>query len=284
MTIFYVLFAVCALVFFLFQLFPEKEVADYIGGQIETRYPGSQMEIETVQPLFPVGACLNAVTLFRQQAPLVNITEVRFRPSLWQLLRLRREIKYAGTAYYGGFFGEVDFDNSWRRPISLTLTLSELLIQDAVLKGVEGEPELSGTLNGNCIYTAGDKKGGHITAKLVLTEASLVLPLFVDVMDVLTFTSVETEITLQHHTLNINKSLFQGPQIEGTATGSVQLGIPVNRSRLNIELEIRIQPEYQESLNQMMPVTFFQTRPSDNAQLKIKVFGTLDKPSFSLSR
>jgi type II secretion system protein N len=98
------------------------------------------------------------------------------------------------------------------------------------------------------------------------------------------FETVDTAFSIEKQRLTFRQFAFTGRQVEGNITGSVHLAKWLANSQLNLRLEISIHPEYLDKLSELMPILLLQNRNNNQNSYKLRIFGKLDKPGFSITR
>jgi len=283
--ILYTLYALFAAVFFLFFLFPSENIKKAAGDRFERAYPPYQLRMEALRLTLPPGIHITGATLMDKSEALVNVTQLKLLPKLSRLIRGQLSVQFHGNAYEGVFNGDVDCrKSSWDQAEKLALNVERLKIKQAAVKAIEGSPVVSGLLGGNLTYSQAEKTGGALDASLSLLDATLGLPALSAQMGDITFSKVEVTFSVERETLNFRQFVFTGPQMEGAITGTVRLFDPVSKSNLNLQLDISIRPEYQEKLSQLIPLVLLQNSNSNQNRYKLRIFGTLGTPSFSITR
>jgi type II secretion system protein N len=291
MTIFkvrmlYTLYALFAVVFFLFFLFPSESIKKVAGDRFQQTYPPFQLQMDALKLTLPPGIQMTGLTLMEKNEALVKVTQLKLFPRLTRLIRGQLSVQFHGNAYEGTFTGDMDCQkDSWNQAEKLTLNADRLKIKKVAFKAMDGAPVVSGALGGSLTYSQAEKTGTTLEATFSLIDATLGLPAFSAQMGDIEFSKVEIAFSLERQTLNFRQFVFSGPQLEGAVSGTVRLLDPVSKSNLNLRLDISIRPEYQDKLSQVIPLVLSpNANNTQNSSYKLRIFGTLETPSFSITR
>lgn len=281
----YALHVVAAVVFFLYVLFPAESVKKGFTDRFDRTYSPNQLRIENIRLAFPLSLLLQQLTVQDSTGPRFTISKLEISPRIFSLIRGQKSILFNGNAYEGTFGGDIDCNReNWTLPERVSLNVSNLKIKEAPIKAIEGTPLFSGVLEGNATYTRIDKSGDLVDAVLGLKETTITLPALPAEAAKWVFEKADVSFSVEKQTLTFRQFVFTGPQLDGSITGTIRLLEPADKSNLNLRLEISIRPEFQEKLAQMIPLVLLSNRNSSQGGLKLRVFGTLDKPGFSITR
>ncbi|MDX9786033.1 MAG: type II secretion system protein GspN [Desulfobacterales bacterium] len=286
LPILYAFYVVAAVIFFIYALFPEEAAKRMVSDRFEYAFPGYSVQIERLAPSFPPGITLKDVTVFQPKKGGVEVPHVRICPSLSRLIRGRLFLHYQGNIQNGAFSGDMEMDaDQWHQPKKITLSLSQVHLQNAVLNAIESPPpELTAAVDGHMTFVPNLKTGLTIYAKLALTEVMLTLPALSDVLEPFRFATIDLNCSMAHRILRINNGVFSGPQLEGTMAGTLIFSDPLPKSRLNLRFVVSLRPEYHDKLAQALPVVLFQNKSGNPVGFEFELNGMLEKPSVSISR
>jgi type II secretion system protein N len=281
----YALYTASALLFFLFFLFPGEIVIKGITERIEGMYPPYHLRIERLKPSLTPGLQLSGLTLMDKNESLMTVSKLNLTPKLFRLLQGQLSLRFQGEAYNGTFNGELDCKKgSWTRAEKGSLKVAGLKMKETTLNAIEGSPVLSGILDGDITYSQSEKSGDVTDATVSLKEVTLALPALSTQTAGIAFETVTAAFSIDKQTLTFRQVAFSGRQLEGQITGSVRLAEPIAKSQLNLRLDISIRPEFREELAQLMPLVLSQNRNNDTDSYKLRIFGRLDSPGFSVTR
>jgi len=281
----YLLYTLVAALFFLILLFPAESVKKGIKDRIERMYPPYQIRIGDLRPILPPGLQITGLILMENDESRITISKLNLIPKLLRLISGQLSFQFDGEANEGKFSGELDcIKGDWLHAERLSLTVTNLKIKEAALKAIEGDPVISGIINGSLTFSQAGKSGEISDAALSLKEATLSLPALSAEMAGIAFEKVDAAFSIEKQTITFRQFVFTGPQLEGAITGTVRLAEPVATSHLNLRMEISIRPESQEKLAQLIPLVLLPNRNSNQNSYKLRIFGMLDKPGFSIAR
>lgn len=282
----YTLYALAALIFFLYALFPEEAANRFVAQDLENRFPECRIRIERLSPTFPPGIRLHEAIVSNHSDMLIEISEARFRPDFLALLRGRTAFSFDGTAYEGSFSGQVEFgpEKFRGRPNAADMSLSGVRIQEMELKNLGNGAEFTAILDGSLSYHQDAKTGGSLNANLAFSDVTLMIPVFGEEKEPLHFSNFNVDAAVARQAITIKKGEFKGTEMDGELTGSVRLSDPLPKSRMNLSLNLFPRPEFQEKLSSLLPMAALQNKSGNQAGFKLNLIGTLENPNVSLAR
>jgi len=279
----YSAYIIAITLFFLYTLFPGDAVTAYINHQVNKMYPGMTLSIQDLKPGFPADLKLSAVNISHHNQPLVGADRVAVRLALPSMFSVQKTIIIAGD-FYGGH-------------LDSTLRIAEIRMSpkfdiEGLLSGVQigGIPaiqrfenyQISGTLGGNMIFSNTEPAGGKGSATLTVKDSAVGFTPALFGLERLTFETIDADLELINQRLMIKRLEVESRDVSGTATGSVMLQNPVEKSTINIQGGIKPHPSFIKQLGSIFPVEFMAKNKSKTGGIPFRITGSLEQPNFSL--
>lgn len=247
--ILYILFTFLSVFIFLYVLFPKEEITRYVRTKLNSGDADLGFEINEIKPGFPFKVIIDSPVVVKDDSVLVKGVSISLSPFPLSLVKPLKEVGYLYTLQNGRIKGKVSFPYPMNPegPMNLTAGFHNITTQDIALLetlsqkrftnfGLTIRPS-SGALNGSIRFEkTPEKQTGD--ANLVLTDLGLELNASVLPLGEFNFSRVTGEAVLDNQTVNVKGFTFQGDQLNGKVSGTIQLDHPVENSRLELEGQI----------------------------------------------
>lgn len=277
-TLLYGLYSFCALLFFVWFLFP----SDYIGGLIEKNVAahgrGITLDVESVKPAFPVGVKLSGLTVEAPDFGVVPIDTVTARLSILSLIKFDPVLSLSTGLFGGTIKGKLsvpdgDFKNYTVDGIVVKgINLADVSgLFSSNLKGVS----LTGTLDAEGSFVA----AGRGQAKIDLTVRQLVVQPEKAILTLknLSFKEITAKAEMKSKRIQIDNCEVDGNEFDGSIKGSVIVKYPYDKSVLRLSGTFRPEKEFAEK----MPLNLvFKKKVDPGEEIPFKLSGTIKKPRF----
>jgi type II secretion system protein N len=278
----YIAFTVVMVVVFLYLLFPKESLRAYIQAQIQQNLPDVSMEIGQVSAAFPPGLNLTNILCEHQEMPLVAAKRATIRPALLKILGSKKVLNFDVETSEGRIDGQGILRTGKQGEFSLDADIDQIALQE--IAALEAFPDyiISGLLSGKVNYKLVPGRSGSGSADLVVTAAKFELadPLFG--IENLNFASIEAQLNLSPHRLQLRRLNLTGNEVDGSISGSLMLRTPMNQSRLNLAGVLRPHAEFMAQLQRTVPMALLGGQNLGQKGLPFRITGTIEKPSFSL--
>lgn len=283
--IFYSLYTICAIIFFLYILFPSEKIKQFIEYKVSSTKPGYTAEIQDIKPAFPPGLTLYSASIFNIDGLLVDVDKTRIIPSLLSLTGSAPEFKIKANAYNGTIDTKVKLNKDEQ-----TDSPGIAIESDSVLQGIKtgqitalqdlSDYIIDGNLGGKIIYKGTGKKG-VADADIIISDCNVELKTPFFNLKSLTFSQIDAKMTLHNfQNLQLKETIIKGNQAGGNISGTITLKKPSGKSILNLSGTITPQPALISKLGGM--AAMFLKQKQGNKGFPFKITGTLEKPRFSL--
>ncbi|MCP4114913.1 MAG: type II secretion system protein GspN [Desulfobacteraceae bacterium] len=274
-----------AFLIFCVLLFPEKRASELAVEKLNSLFPAYRFSIDQVRPVFPLGVrAVNSKILMPGGTAFVFQSASLF-PDPLSLFNTYKKADFKAFAYNGSLTGSV----SGAIPFSmdrgkLQLHVTGMEINGWRLNKDNANVRLSFILGGDFIYQAPEGEvatgRGNISASgcKVLVKNTMFDSLGLSAFD---FERIDMDFRLRSDLLKFLSFSASGSQVDLTATGSVTLRRPLEKSRLNLKGRIKPHSDYFAQFPKLFSVVMM-LGDSKKGGIPFTVSGTFDKPLFSL--
>lgn len=264
----YAVFAVAALIFFLYLRFPGDVLIRYLVSSASAMNPDLALHIDSAQPAVPPGLTFNHVALGFRNLPqsAIQADAITISPGYLSLLSGRTAVAFSASAYGGALRGQADTNHflSFQGPVNWKLAAEGLdvgkigYLKDRLGRPVTGQFKGIMTFNGQLpSFFSGS---GSIEFTLINGRYPLLEPVLG--LDRLDFKSVEALIHLKNGILTISRLKFTGEQVSGALSGTITLNATdINRSEINLNGAFELP-------GQNKKISMILTGPLDNPRIR----------------
>lgn len=276
-------YIICMTVFFLYMLFPQEAAQEYLSGYLGEHYPDYAVTADTIKPDFPPGLKLDGVAISHIGETWVNLEQLQIRPKYLSLFSPVKTVRFKGKAYGGGVWGTLDLKKA---------THAYEMTGSAELKGIRLEENerlqtlsgrtIAGRLDSTIVY--GNAKGAkkHLDVNLHVKDGTVGLTNPVFSINNLAFKTIDAELVVDQHTLKLKRCTVDGDQVKGDVSGVVLFRQPFERSRLEFKGNVAPQHLLMASLKKALPKSMLPSKKTGEKGFPVKLYGTIEKPKFSL--
>ncbi len=282
--LFYLLYAGFWVCFFAYRLFPSAQVAAFLSDRLGAAAPEYSLVIDALAPAFPPALKARGVSLHHRLEELIRLDEVRVAPRLEGILRLRPAVSFKGRACGGSFEGRTEVEplDPGQR-IRLHLAFSGIALEAVPRLAALTGHALAGMLEGRAVVTAGGPAPREMTAALVLAGAVIDPPAPVLAVRRLRFDRVAADIAFSQGKLSILEGRFNGPQMDGSISGTIAVERPLTASRLDLRGAVRPHAEFLAKLEEPLPVPSNLRKAIAESGLSFRFSGTYGTPAVALA-
>lgn len=278
--VFYTVWFFCALLFFLYRLFPGAEIKKYIEYRVKNSGTAYALHIGDIRPALPPGLVLFSVEI-REGDRVIEADEVKLRPRLFSLFTSSPAMDFRADLYGGTAEGRMKRDSAEKgegRTLSAYAVLSGIqLKQIEAVQNMSGHA-ISGILAGTVAYSGSDlsEKGD---ADLTVRDLTVELGTPLLSIGKLAFTDVSAKLGLENMQVQIRECTVKGNQVGGNIAGTVGLKQPSENSVLNLAGSIKPHPTLIAQMGEGMVALLFRSNRS-RSEFPFVIKGTLEKPEF----
>ncbi len=276
-------YIIIAAVFFLYYLFPGDAVTSYINYQINSTSPDMKLIIKDLKPSFPPGIKLFATDLLHQNQTIIGADFLEVKPSYFSLFSKDKAFSINGDIYDGSIDSSVRIANITADPeFDIEALFGGIQIsQIPAIKGLEAY-QISGIADGNLVYGNKEVKAGKGNAVITLNDSMVQFTPSLFGIEQLEFKSINADFEIINQRVTLKKIDVASREVSGSASGSIVLRNPINKSTINIRGEIKPHPTLIKQLGNVFPVEMISGQKSKTGGIPFRISGSLDQPNFSL--
>jgi type II secretion system protein N len=225
----YTLFALTALIAFLYLRFPSEEMARYFVSSLSAAHPQAVLQLGAVKPTFPPGLKLEKVVLRSSDNPAAafQADAMTVRPEYLSLLTGHDILLITANSCGGTLKGR--FDNhqflSLQKPVNAKVDLDGLNIEKSVYIKEQLGRQISGKMKGILSFSGSPQDALNGTGMFEFTLINGSYPLQENIMglDRIDFKKVDAQLSLKNGILTINRLKLAGDRISGSLSGDITL-------------------------------------------------------------
>lgn len=280
----YVLYILSVTTFFIYWLFPDEAVRNYLSFRLKTANPDFSLTVVQAKPTFPPGLKLEKMNISHKNTPIVDIAEFKIGLALRSLFSPGNTFLFQGNLYGGTIKGRLDLvPEASSHMVVMNSTLTGIQIGSSA--GFERllKRKISGTLGGTVQFESRKGEAGVVSAGLNLSDCKIEIMASVFGMDQMSFKEISADITAEGNNVRVKTGTIRGNQIDGKLNGTVELKEPIGKSIFNLSGSIKPHHQFLADLRKRLPVNFLSKKRTDNNEFPIQFAGTIDSPVFSLN-
>ena len=281
----YPLFIFFITLVFAYYLFPSEKVASYIKVNLNKANPDLSIIINNIKPSFPPGLKLIDVSLYDKNDLLFKSEEIKIVPGLFSMAKKKKKFYFKSKAFGGVVKGNgfVSGDTSGG-VVNIDADFKDILIDEIPAVQNFSGFHITGSVDGKVLYKNESKSGDTLNSFFNLTGCRVEFaPDFFKLEDGLIFDYIKGELSFSNRRLEIEKCDLNGPQENGTITGSVIVNDPASMSILDINGTIGPEGSFLSNVGMGVPLGIFLKGKSGEKSIPFRIYGTFDKPGFSLN-
>lgn len=283
-TIFaYLLFALLAVLVFLYLLFPDEAVKTVMDNRLAAIDPSLTLTTEAIRPALPLAVNMIGMDLKRNGFKMIHFDQAWLAPALSTLFKAQKRFAWKATLGGGVVEGRLFTEgNGPSGKLRMEAELSSIRLEQ--IEALKSLPQftLSGPLSGRLTHDGARAPGGQ--ANGLLTAPGLRITLKTPVFGIaeLSMDQTEADFSINGQTLRLKALTFDGPLMEGSINGRIEIENPFGRSRLSLNGNVKPRPELFAQLQDTVPQGIINPRTLENRGLNFRVFGTFDNPDVSM--
>jgi type II secretion system protein N len=283
----YVLFAATVGGFSLFLCFPSEMVRQYLEGSASRVDPAVALRIHRVQPLFPLGLKLEKTDLSLKEEPGISLFKADsfvVRPSIRTLVHRAPAFRFKCRAYGGSIEGIVALETlNWAGPVESDLEITGVRLGQYPLLREWLNRELTGAMSGTVTYrgTRNNFIKGSGKGDFSISDGTVRFDQPFLGMESVDFQRVNAHVVLEKQRISLTRCDFKGKQMEGEASGSIQLNPILPRSKLNLKVAVKPFSSFFRDNAGLFDMVKFLGNPLKEGNFTITLGGTLAEPQIS---
>ncbi len=276
----YGLYALVALVVFLYFRFPSALMKEILISQVQKIEPQARLETDMISPTVPPGIELEPLSVSYANTPILRMDGLKITPQLSSLIGHNKRFAFKGTLGSGELTGlavTTMAPNEEQVQANITLSRVPLEFLEVLNQYQSFKPygDLDARINFDSI-----KGGGTADVNMEISQARITLDPPLMGLEAMEFSLIRAQLTVSPRMVQIRSCEASGDQFESKLTGSIVFRDPLEDSRLTLSLTIKPQPSFlADHKNDMIGGLL----ASDNAQkrgLIFRISGTLNNPNY----
>lgn len=234
----YLLFFMGSVVFFLFVLFPQKQVAAYLSRSLTTENSVLSVKIESIQPALPFGLKSKNIRLLLDQKVTLTPEYVKVFLKPVSMFKKENHIQFQSGLSRGFIEGSLLVNSLDPFLFSqLKLVADRVKISNFRYKSNLADIVLNAELNGEFKQEEDSDKAEsahgdffiqNLTAEM---KNSLFNTLNLPVVD---FSDIKLEFTQSRKTIKVKQCMARGSIIHVTCKGNIDIFFPLEKSKLTL--------------------------------------------------
>ncbi|MBT8343068.1 MAG: type II secretion system protein GspN [Desulfatitalea sp.] len=277
----YVLYALAAVIFFLYQLFPSRTAGHLIVDKLAEIEPLLTVGITDAHPAIPLGLKVEPLQIAYAQMPIVQMPYLRLIPSLPTLFGGLKQVSFNGPLGTGALKGRAEFALSGRRPKnSINLNITNVPLTAFQILDQWPGYQLDGELTAYVDYDSHKGAGGATHVKLDITPAKVALDPPLMGIEQIDFSQLQAEMIITPRTVQIKQCEASGQQMQGRVTGSIILRQPLENSRIALSCTLKPQPAFLAEHKNDMIGGLLASGAKQKRGIILRIAGTLGNPSY----
>ncbi len=282
----YLSYIIAAFVFFLYVLFPSDAVKTYIEHKLGSINPELSISIDNINPVFPPGVKLNAVSFYYIRSLLLDAETIKIVPRIFSVFSSKTAFSFKSVAYEGIINGKATIGSNAGH-IKIDADLSEIQIKDIPaiknLVGIEKEKyKVAGILDGKVTYSNNKGSDRVMGAKLAISDCSIKLKEPVFNHESFAFSKIEADLATVKKIVQIKSCTIEGDKVNASLSGSIVTKKNLGSSVLNLKGKIKLKPLFWGNTKKNLLASIFPEKMSGNGSFSFKIGGTINNPEFTL--
>jgi type II secretion system protein N len=279
----YLLYALLAVIFFSYLLFPGQAVKAYINTRLADIDPSLSLTVDKIRPALPPGLEMSGVDLDRDSRRMVHLDDARVTPDLGTLLSAEKRVRFQGRLAGGTIRGVATLDNSDPgRSLRAEADLSQIQLDKLDRIKANARFSLAGALKGHIAHDGGPASEGKTNGTLTVSGLRIRLKSPIFGISDLMMDKADAEFSVRGRHMRLMSLAFDGPMAEGKISGTVELRNPLEQSRLNLTGNAKSHPALIARLQKTVARGFLNTRTLGTRGLAFRIRGSLERPDVSL--
>jgi type II secretion system protein N len=277
----YGLFFIGVTAIWMYVQFPARAVEAYAVQKVAGLVPELNLAVAEVALSFPAAVRFDGVSVQYQGEPALNLDRLRLRPGWKTLLPGKAVFGFQAEIGEGKAGGRVEL--STRPEFStdfLSLDLDSVQVANLPILVRRAGRELAGLCNGELHYTSEDPPAA-MKGRLVLENGRVEVRLPMIKRQSLSFAKIESEIDIKGRSLTLRRLVWQGPELDGEFSGTVEIKSPLETSQIELLGNMLLHPAFLTELHQTIPQRLMP-KPGPGGRYGVQFSGTLANPRYRL--
>jgi type II secretion system protein N len=280
----YLIFAVGLTALLLYINFPSKALTDYIRVQAENGYPDINIDFDKIGLTLYPGIQIRGLKITLKEYPdtPVYVSEkTSIRVSILSWIKGDPAYYFESSVNGGEISGVIQEKNEVKKErVDAAIELKEIKLDKRIFIHPIVSERIEGSVAGKIIFmgSLSDPLKGNTEISLNLSDGMIKFKNPIFDLNALEFKKINISGVIDNRRLNIKEFNMTGKDVNGSATGTIQIGNEIQNSRLNLKTEIEPLPSlYQDIPKVGKAINGIKSKMSDG-KLRIDLRGTLDRP------
>jgi type II secretion system protein N len=276
----YGLYAIFALVVFLYFRFPSDLMKEILLVQVQKAQPLARLNTERVSPTIPFGIKLEPLSVAYANMPILRMDDLKITPHLLSLFGHSKRFGFKGTLGTGELAGQVDTvmeSNGEHALVIANLSRVPLEFLEFLNQYKSFRPE--GEMDAKINYDS-NKGGGTSDISLEISHAHITLDPPLMGLEAMEFSLIKAQLTTSPRMVQIRSCEASGDQLESKLTGSIVFRQPLEESRITLSLTVKPQPAFVADHKNDMIGGLLNSGNAQKRGLIFRISGTLNNPNY----
>jgi type II secretion system protein N len=275
-------YIICVALIFFYILFPSEMVKEYLAEEIRQIHPGLTLEIGRLRPHFPPGLALNDVSVYHLDQMMAELDYLKIFPDVLSLFMAKTHLSFEGRGYGGTLKGQAEINkNSVNREMTIGADLADIQVKQLEALSAITTHKISGNLDGTLTFNTKTPYQG-LSGDLILKDGQIEFSPPVLNQNLLSFSTIETELMLNEGSLTIQRCQIEGNQLYADVSGSIEFGGRFAKNILNLSGTVRPHASLLAKLGKNIPQLFAGSN-LQNQGLPFRITGSTDSLQYSFN-
>jgi len=282
----YAVYFVLITVILLYFLFPADSVEELLDSSVSRINPEFNFKAEKIHPWIPAGLKINSGKVYLGNTPGVAVFKADtlfVAPHILKFFKGEYSVDLEGRAYKGDISGTLHFSGA-EEDFASEITFRNFALEEYDFLAEKFKHRVIGSLGGEIVYSdeSADTAGGSGSIDLRLSDGRLQFKAPVFNIASLDLQSMKLEAKINRREITIIKAELQGPEVNGSMTGSIKLQKDITQSQLNLRGTLEPLAQFYQNYPEIRELLKTMNKRVKRGQYFFTVTGTLGDPRFEL--
>ncbi len=274
------IYIICAVLFFLYALFPSDLVKEYLADRIRQTHPNLTVKMDRVRPVFPPGLKLYEVSVYHLGQRIAELEDLRVKPDILSLFSATTHLTFNGESYGGILKGSINLTrNDSQEDMVVDADLTGVQVSRIEALGSLTTHKISGNLNAKLTFKA-NVPGEALTGNLTLTKGQIEFSAPIMKQNSINFDTIEAEMIFDGKSLTIKRCRLDGNLLDADVSGSIKFTGLSARKILDLSGTLKPHETLLVKLGRNVS-QLIERRNLENQGIAFKINGPLDSPRYS---
>jgi type II secretion system protein N len=270
----------------LYFLFPADSVEELLNNSVSRVNPEFNFKAEKIRPWIPAGLRISSGQIYLGNTTGVAVFDadsLSVTPQLLKFFKGEYSVELDGSAYKGDINGTLHF-TAVDKSIASEIIFRDVVLEEYGFLAEKFESRVFGSLSGEIVYSneSADIAGGSGSIDLRLRDGRLQFQAPVFNITALDLQNIKVEAKLNRREINIVKAELQGPEVNGSMTGSIKLHKDMRKSQLNLRGTLEPLTQFYQNYPEIRELLKTMKKRVKRGQYFFTITGTFGEPIFNL--